>query len=787
MRILILILLSIIKLFAFDLVLNTGRENNQPFAILHINNDQEFTCKSITKDTQIYYECEILGTVNNELKDQNFALFDLKFIKEEQKIKVLIFPKVDTKVYNFSQNIFTDTKIWIDDSLRSKSLTFVFTPYIANAKEYDGLEFPIDFPHESFPYIGALDLNSDPVFIPQSADINTFLRIEKEYQKQNYKQVIIDARNAINRYKGSIFMGEFALYKLRAENKIYTQSPDNRDQQVLESMIDDAKNWMRTFTSDKNFPEVLHIMLRTYIALSQKADVDYIMSILNNEQADNYFTDLARLDYADYIYDLGDKEKAISIYENTFYNNKNLDLAARSALSLSKDLILNNKLNQAIDFINIVLKADPKYFGKDISRALTLAELFYKNKKYNISSLIYENTFEQMDKIDPRYESVLKNLALSLVHTKESLKAKKYINLYINEYVDGLYIDEIKKANDEVFLKLDDNNATLLHKRYEELIKQYEKSDQGISNKALEENIKLYYKEKNYPAIIAYKDKIEQVKIPSILKILEDSAIFLLSNELKEDNCIKASEIFEEFKTYDIGQKIGNKKQMLACFQRTSRFDEALKYIDKNYNEDSIFYGLQKAQILFDNKQYNEVIKIINEIANSRILKSDEENFKAYYLEFLSYLRLNDYNKAINILQILESFPMNFNMVEIYDALLTFANDHNMQTTILTYAPKAIDYQNLKGINLFSPNLEFIYLNALQNTNQNEKALEVLVDLLKLKLSASNRARALYIQSGIYENLKDVNAQKESLRQCLDINVSSSWQNLCNQKNQLLQ
>ncbi|MBK1974119.1 flagellar protein, partial [Campylobacter sp. TTU-622] len=108
---------------------------------------------------------------------------------------------------------------------------------------------------------------------------------------------------------------------------------------------------------------------------------------------------------------------------------------------------------------------------------------------------------------------------------------------------------------------------------------------------------------------------------------------------------------------------------------------------------------------------------------------------------------------------ILESFPMNFNMVELYDALLTYANDHNMQTTILTYAPKAIDYQNLKGINLFSPNLEFIYLDTLQNTNQNEKALSVLTDLLKLKLSPNDRARALYIQSGIYENLKDVNAQ----------------------------
>ncbi|MQL31179.1 flagellar protein, partial [Escherichia coli] len=132
-----------------------------------------------------------------------------------------------------------------------------------------------------------------------------------------------------------------------------------------------------------------------------------------------------------------------------------------------------------------------------------------------------------------------------------------------------------------------------------------------------------------------------------------------------------------------------------------------------NHNEDSIFYGLQKASILYDNKQYPLALNIAREIANSRILKSDEENFKAYYLQFLSYLKMDDYNMAIKILQNLESFPMNFTMVEAYDKLLSYGNDHNMQTTILTYAPKAIDYQNLKGINLFSPNLEFIYLDTL--------------------------------------------------------------------------
>ncbi|EAH9087697.1 flagellar protein, partial [Campylobacter jejuni] len=196
--------------------------------------------------------------------------------------------------------------------------------------------------------------------------------------------------------------------------------------------------------------------------------------------------------------------------------------------------------------------------------------------------------------------------------------------------------------------------------------------------------------------------------------------------------------------------------------------------------------GLQKASILFDNKQYPQVIKISKDIANSRILKSDDENFKAYYLQFLSLLRLNDYNQAIKILQILESFPMNFSMVEAYDALLSYANDHNMQTTILTYAPKAIDYQNFKGINLFSPNLEFIYLDALTKINKNEESLAVLTDLLKLKLSDEDRARALYIQALTYERMQNVQAEKESLKQCLEIKSASNWQNLCKSKNQIL-
>ena len=79
MRILILLFFGISLAFSFELVLNSGREESEPFAVLHAKNDEPFTCVQKISEAKLFFECEIMGVVNNELKNQNFALFDLKF------------------------------------------------------------------------------------------------------------------------------------------------------------------------------------------------------------------------------------------------------------------------------------------------------------------------------------------------------------------------------------------------------------------------------------------------------------------------------------------------------------------------------------------------------------------------------------------------------------------------------------------------------------------------------------------------------------------------------------
>lgn len=778
MRFLFVFILNVNLLFAFDLVLNSGSEDNNPFTIMHISNEQDFSCKEYEKNNKKYFICELPGKIDLKLKNQNFHYFKLNFEKKENKVIVYIIPKVSAKMYNLSQKIYEDKIMKASNESKSKSFTFLFSDETFFNKSYDGLDFNIEFQHEIMPYVGSLDLNSNPVIIPQSADINTYLRIKKEYDRQNYDQVTSDATNAINRYKGSIFMSEFILYKLRAQTKLYTYKIDMKDQKKLEQMISEAKAWSRTYTSDRNFPEILYIMLRSYIALNQRANVDYTLGILKNEYPSNYFTELSLLDYADYIYNLGEKDKADIIYDGIYYATKNLDLASRAAISLAINMLNLNPI-ASVEYANTILKANPNYFYKDLSRSLEFASLLYKKNMFDLSATLYEQIFKNMSKINVEYENTLKNLALAYGKTQDYKKAKKYLDLYNSEFSDGEFSKQIKESLDNIFFEIPDNNATFLHQKYKQLMKN---QNPQIAQKALNADIMLYFKEGNYTQVLSYKDKIEQDNNASIVNLLEKSATFMLSQDIKNDDCIKAVNTYRTFLKYDIAQNIECKKKMLSCFRRTSNLEDAIKYANKNYKLDEIYYGLAIAQINLENANYKDAIFYSKKVANSDVIKSEQENFDAYFIEFMAYLGLNDYNSAINVLNILETYPMNFKMLEVYDALITYSNDRNMITNILTFAPKAINYQNFKGVNIFSPNLEFTYIDVLAKQNENYKILSIIRDLLKLNLNANDRARALYLQSVAYEKLNDLNAQKQSLNECINIKQDSRWQGLCREK-----
>lgn len=783
-KIILFIVCSVSVAFGFELVLNTGKNANAPFAILHLNNQNHFTCEEKSTAGRNFFECEIAGVVDNELKNQEFDFFDLKFQKNEKNTRIFIYPKTPVKRYNLSQRIFTENDIKADiNDNNSTSFSFIFSAEIPLLKEYDGLNFDVLFPNVNNPAIGALDLDSNPVVVPQSGDINTFLRIKNEYEQENYPQVITDATHAITRYEGSIFMNEFMLYRLRAQNQLYTKSPDFRNQNELENMIEEAKVWNRQFASDKNYPEVLYITLRAYIAMEQRTNADYTLQILRNEHGGNYFAELALLDYADYLLRLGNRKGAKQIFNDLYYQSKNVYIATRAGISTARLALIEKDNAKALELINTVMNSNQNYFSQDEAMALDIAKLLYDSENFALSAAIYELAFGAKTDLDANYEQVLRALALAMSKTQNYQKAKEYLDLYMQDYANSEYISLIKEAADNVFFNIPENNSSFLHARYKELMNEYANE---IAAKALLADVKLYFDENNSAAVMDYKEQIEKYDNAELKNLLENSAISALNAYLKADDCIKATRLNDTYEPYELGQKIGNKKALLACFKRTLRTAQAKAYIDKNRNEDEIFYDLERAELDLNDKEFKNALALSNAVLNSRTLKSQEEKQKAYYLKFLAQFRSGDYNNAMATLKVLEGFEMDYKMVELYNEFLSYCVENNLTTTILTYAPKAIDFQNLKGVNVYTPELEFMYLSALNKTNQDDKALELLKDLLKVNLKAEDKARALYAQSQIFERRGNTNAQRQSLNQCVQINELSTWQSLCRDRLDLL-
>ncbi|AJC86884.1 tetratricopeptide repeat protein [Campylobacter sp. RM16704] len=781
-RIFVLIFLGVIYAFSFEIIVNKGEENKHPFTLLHLKDDKEFTCKSVFEFEKTHFECNVLGVSNMQFQNKEFDTFAIYFEKQQTFLTIKIYPKILAKMFNYSQNIFNIKEIQTQNNDTSKHFVFIFTEDLRYYKPSDGLDFNVYFEDALMPFIGALDLNSNPMETSKSADFNTYFNIKQEYDAKKYDQVLRDTTNAINRYQGSIFMNEFELYKLRAQNKLYTYELD-KDQQILEQMLDDAKRWVRTYINDKDYTEVMYIMMRIYMGLSQRSNVEYVVDTLKTEHKNDKFTIMALLDYADYLYNLGKKTTANNIYQDVYYSTPNADLASRAALFLSKNFLEQQNIGEAKELAKKILDSNPNFFLSELDNSLLLAKTFENNRIYDLSSKIYEYIFANLTKIDKEYERVLKDLALSLLNANEYTKAQKYLDLYAEDFPLGEYISLIKEAQDKNFLYLKDANASFLHQRYDEIMQKYAGE---ISSKALFDNIKLYFQEKNYEKVISYQQDIEKYSNKEIKNLLEEAAIFVLSEKLKKDECLAAVKIYDDFKVYNIGSKIDNKKQMLECFKRTTRIEEAKKYIVENEKDDLIFYKLQNAELALKDKRYSFVVKAINDILNTRTIISDNEKFEANYIKFFAELGLQDYNAMIKTLQKLEQFPMNYRMVELYYEFLRYCEKNNFLTSILTYAPKAIDYQNLKGVNLFTPDLEFIYIEALKQNNQTQESLNLFKDLLANPLKDDERARAFYIQSGIYENLKDIKNQKQSLQNCIDINITSSWQNLCKDKMDIL-
>lgn len=124
--------------------------------------------------------------------------------------------------------------------------------------------------------------------------------------------------------------------------------------------------------------------------------------------------------------------------------------------------------------------------------------------------------------------------------------------------------------------------------------------------------------------------------------------------------------------------------------------------------------------------------------------------------------------------------------LDVYDALLGMAHASKNDLLIVSYAQKILALQTKYQSDAYTPETQFMCIEALKRLGKEKEALTLAQTLLPDQLSNKNKIKLFYQMGELNLKLKDETKAKAYFTQCVDMNETSSWKSICQQNLDLL-
>ncbi|MGG7074408.1 hypothetical protein U5B43_09180 [Campylobacter sp. 9BO] len=788
-KFLAILLLPVLAL-SLTLSINSGTDDGKPYSVITLSDENKFECvEQILAYNTKRFACMIDDDGMVNIDDVDLALMDIRYKKQDGKLFIIVLPKANSRLLNLENKLHENSEIFKNNSRISKRFSIVIDPKLSefDKNAQNGINFAPKFDELLLPSIGALDFSKAPMEAMDSNDIDLYINIKQAYEASNFNRVLAETKSAITRHPNSIFSSEFLLYRLRAMGKALENEEDAIDIDFDHTnIVEEGKAWMRKFASDENYPEVLYLVTRAYIKQNLNSDAKYTVDLLKTEHTKSKFSKLAMLDYADEIYKNSGQKEATGLYEYVLYNTDDIDIASRAALSLASANIEKDRIEEAKNYIIKILNANQKFFLANQPKAMDLAKIFDERNMHDIASKIYEIIANDDSAKSEFYEVALKNLGIALADDNQTQKAYDYLKRYEKEFKDGDYLAEVQRTIDRLFFDLGETNSTKLYEYYDLLMQKYDKSDIGI--KALASAVELNFNEKRYKQALEFTQQAKDLNLTASMDIINRSALALAQQGVRDNDCQIVINLLE---AYDINTLELPQFKLHDCLKRTARHEKALNLAkshiqDKNL-EDRVEWLVKLAADLRQLKMYEDSVNAANDALSLGASVPYADPTPALYDRFYSLIKLNRLNDAIRTMGAIEELRgQDFKIIESFDALAKFAFSKSDYANTTTYAKKALELANSVRINVFTPDLNFLYSHASLKMGNLADALDEAKYILNLKLKPLERSRALNLMADIHIARKEPNEARKYLNECINSNIDNEFVSLCKASLELL-
>jgi tetratricopeptide (TPR) repeat protein len=763
--------------FALEISVESAKDEFQKYAILQIFDKEAFVCQEIKNDFEDVIEvvCAFKKKPKQPFPhlENDFFTID-SFLKKETSfvsIKPLKKMKLYAEIFDLTKD---DTLFSAKVSLSKRWSIIGYAKKLPLIKEEDrpdiAMNFPFYFDKEKLPYVGSLDLKGNPVHIKKVEDVKDYLKVKKYFSKKLYRESLDLIDEILQRYPNTLFKSELLYYKIKAHAKL----------KDYDSVISNAKEYLREYSSDENIAEILSLIAYAYSKIGLFSDADYFFDRLFSEHKGNVFAQWGYIYKGEMLEASGGYSKAVEYYKKALYETKDLQVAASAAYHLAS-ILLEKNAKEAAKYVMKIIKADAAYFMQNVEKSMEMMHAFADVGEYKTAAAIADALAKNMGPTYDEYEELLKDKAFWLAKTQDKKAAIAAINDYIKKFPDGDYIMAIEALKDELFFARDDLNTTQKLQEYDKLIEEY--MPNSIAQKALYEKAKLLLELKRYEDVLAMKEQLLNLDsdiYPETEQIIEEAAKGLMQFSLEKKNCKNVLTIAHD---YNITLSDSWDDGIYMCAMKGGDFKLSKMIASKNLHSKNLQerkkWLFRYVKIDYETGNYTELISAAQDLIQLIEDPKQSPYKEVYRYLFDAYERLGQKEKMIETMaKIEEIFGLDYRDIDRYGAMVSLGSELHDTNMIITYGTKIMKIQEKADAHPQSPFVEFALYDAYMSKQEYRRALKVIQSLDKVDLTKEQRARQKYLLGMVLSKLwRDAEAKK-AYEAAIEADANSAWAKL---------
>lgn len=772
------LLLTPLFLFALELSVSGGKENNTPFSIIHIKDSNHFLCESVRNDfeqtTQVICAfaqrpSQSLQPISNNFFDISFSTKkSLYFIRFQPHFKMQLFPMIfDLKHENttFTADV-KMSKEWMIVGYM-KTMPFLKKETVPAT----AINFPVTTQDKELPFVGGLDIKGNPIHISKIKDVSDYLAIKRFYKAKDYEKVLSLIDDVLKEYPDTVFKSELLLYQIRSYHFL-----ENSD-----DLLDIAKIFLREYASDEHVPEVLAYTARAYSAMGLYTDSDYFFERLFDEHENNRFAHLGMIYKAEQLDASGNAVKALKYYEKAFYATKDVDIASLAAFKMSEYYIDHNQAKMAKKYVDKILAANSDYFAQHLQESLEMAMAFSDHLKYKTAADIVGAIYAKYPTSNEDDEKMLKDQGVWLAKAGLKEEALFVFNKYLDTYKYGQFVEEVQEEKDALFFENSDMNVSVKLAEYENLIETY--PNDSIGDKALYKKAKLLNSSGAYQATLdlnASLHQLDPIEYVDVDEIIHTAAKGLMRESLQAKKC---RQVINLSQTYNVTLSSKWDSDIFECAFKGGNYTLAKTMASTHLKEKNITermaWLLRYIKTDFQTGNYSEVVDASKELITLVNMERSKEYDDVRRLLFDAYQRLGNKEGMIgSISEIEKAFGLVYKDSERYAQMVTLAQNRKDDQMVVNFAMKVMQLQKKIGAYTQTPYVEFTLAQAYINLAKEREALKVLESLNDRNLNSEKRSRQKYQLGSLYQKLSQEDAAKTAYEESIKADENSAWAKL---------